>query len=130
MRSSQRQSAMFVNKEQPAYVFNFIDNVTQVTLCTTHQYIFFLNEIYIYLRNVMLILCLYVCACLYAKGNFGVKKVSAPSKNTAKCPIICCKEPTSTERTFRKSNMGGRLGPTVLKGQSHGMERGAARPFA
>jgi hypothetical protein len=24
-----------------------------------------------------------------AKGNFRIKKVSAPSKNPAKCPIIC-----------------------------------------
>ncbi len=25
----------------------------------------------------------------YAQDNLGVKKVSAPSKNPAKCPIIC-----------------------------------------
>jgi hypothetical protein len=27
--------------------------------------------------------------CSYAQDNLGVKKVSAPSKKPAKCPIIC-----------------------------------------
>jgi hypothetical protein len=42
--------------------------------------------------------------CRYAQDNLGVKKVSAPSKNPAKCPIICfAREKKIISRTFKIS---------------------------
>jgi hypothetical protein len=41
---------------------------------------------------------------LYAQDNLGGKKVSAPSKNPAKCPIICfAREKKLISRTFKIS---------------------------
>jgi hypothetical protein len=40
----------------------------------------------------------------YAQDNLGVKKVSAPSKNSAKCPIICfAREKKIISRAFKIS---------------------------
>jgi hypothetical protein len=44
-------------------------------------------------------------ALRYAQDNLGVKKVAAPSKNPAKCPIICfAQEKKIISQTFKISS--------------------------